>query len=125
MTSLHILAVAAGLLIGVAFTLSPLMVWALVAAALLARFAGRGLPDADRTSLTTWRCLRRASGDDRRARRAGAVQHGPASARSSRDLEAVLGRALRMRDIYRRRRLKFDYVVAFDDTARSYLSVLT
>src|SRR5947207_12785910 len=48
-----LLSIATGLVLGAIFTLSPLMVCALIAAAALLRHAGRGLPETERRLLTT------------------------------------------------------------------------
>lgn len=130
-TTPYILSVAAGVSLGAMFTLAPLMVWALVAAAVLARYAGRDLPNVERRWLTTTLAIAFA------VRLlaigglviAGALGHADPSlgVTLTGDEAYVLSRALRMRDIVLGVTVsKFDYIVAFDDYGRnSYLSVIT
>jgi hypothetical protein len=122
---------AAGLVLGVVYTLAPLMVWALAAAAVLLRYAGRGLPASERRLLTATLAIAfavRLLAIGALAV-AGAVGHADPSlgAILTGDEAYVLSRALRTRDILLGVAVtKYDYVVAFDDYGRnSYLGVLT
>jgi hypothetical protein len=129
--TLYMLSVAAGLLLGGIYTLAPLMVWALVAAAVVWRLAGRGLPESERRMLATTLAIAFAL----RLLAigalvvAGAVRHADPSlgAILTGDEAYVLSRALRMRDILLGVAVsKFDYFVVFDEYGRnSYLSVLS
>jgi 4-amino-4-deoxy-L-arabinose transferase-like glycosyltransferase len=124
-------AIGAGIVLAIAYTAAPLTVWALVAAAVLLRFAGRGLSDRERRALTatlvTALAVRLAAIGALAV--AGAIRHADPSlgAILTGDEAYVLGRALRTRDILLGVAFtKFDYVVVFDDYARnSYLGVLT
>ena len=123
--------VAAGVLLGATYTLAPLMVWALVAAAVVMSCAGRGLTDHERGLLTMTLAIAFAA----RLIAIGALVVAGAAhdadpllgAVLTGDEAYVLSRALRMRDIVLGFAVtKFDYVVAFDDYGRnSYLGVLT
>jgi len=125
------LSIVAGLMLGMIFTLSPLMVCALIAAAALLRHAGRGLPEIEWRVLTTTFAI--AFGLRLLAIGAlavlGAVRHADPSlgAILTGDEVYVLTRALRTRDILLGVAVtKFDYFIAFDEYGRnSYLSVLT
>jgi hypothetical protein len=123
--------VAAGILLGVLYTLSPLMVWALVASAMLLHGAGRGLPASESRLLVT--TLAAALGLRLVAIGmlvvAGAWRHADPTLgfTLTGDEEYVLSRALRTRDIALGMAVsKFDYFVAFDEYGRSsYVTLLT
>ena len=127
----YLLSVAAGLLLGGIYTLAPLMVWALVAAAVVWRRAGRGLPESERRLLAMTLAIAFAL----RLLAigalvvAGAVRHADPSlgAMLTGDEAYVLSRALRLRDILLGVAVsKFDYFVVFDEYGRnSYLGVLS
>ena len=124
------LCIAAGLALAAVYTLAPLMVWSLVAAAVLVRLAVRGLPDSERRLLTA--TLAVAFAVRLLAIGAlvivGAVRHADPSlgAVLTGDEAYVLSRALRTRDILLGFPVTtFDYVVVFDDYGRnSYIGVL-
>ena len=126
-----LLSIVAGLLLGAIYTLAPLMVWSLVAAAVLLRHAGRGLPESERRLLTTTLAIAFAV----RLLAIGALVVVGAARHADPSLGAiltgdeayVLSRALRTRDILLGVAVtKFDYFIAFDEYGRnSYLDVLT
>jgi 4-amino-4-deoxy-L-arabinose transferase-like glycosyltransferase len=119
--------VVAGLVVAAAYALSPLTVLAAVLAAVLFRFAGRGLPPAEQRWLAGLLLLALAL----RAAAVGVIflaapHDDQAVAVLSGDEAQMQARAMRMRDIVRGAGTdRFDYVVVFDEYGQnSYNAVL-
>jgi len=126
--TLPMTAVAGGVLLGIAFTLSPLTIAVALGAVLMIAVAGRGLPDRERHALVALLVVAFVL----RAMAVGALfLVSPHSTQSAGvifgDESYALYRSWRIRDVLLGIPiLKYDYLIAYDSYGRSnYLSAIT